>query len=101
MKPRKVSDNDAMFGATYIAHLIPDISEIKKVDKKWNRLFNEWFFKGLNADTELVSKLHIDKAKALRHISAIMRSMTPSQEDKEAAVSFLLSEWFEDVKENI
>lgn len=65
---------------------------------KWNDLFSRWFFTGLPKETEFVAKPGIDKAKALRHIRTIMGSFEPKHEDKEAAVAYLLSLWFDDVK---
>jgi hypothetical protein len=68
--------------------------EFKQMSNKWNRIFNEWFFKGA-AQAEYIAKDGVDAEKALRHIRAIMVSFDPKHEHKEAAVAFLLCEWFE------
>jgi hypothetical protein len=46
---------------------------------------------------EIKPKEGVDVDKALRHIQAIMRSYQPKHEHKEAAVAYLLSQWFDDV----
>jgi hypothetical protein len=71
--------------------------EFKKPSNKWNQLFNQWFFKGIG-DAKFTPKEGVDTNKALRHINTIMRSYEPSHEHKEAAVAFLLNEWFEDIQ---
>jgi hypothetical protein len=62
-----------------------------------NRLFNDWFFARLSA-VELNPRDGVDKDKAIRHIRAIMGSYEPKHAHKEAAVAFLLDEWFTDIK---
>ncbi len=91
-------DDLTMAFAGSVLHLMPDYldipSEFKNTSNQWNQIFWKMFFKGF--DTEyLTPKEGVDKKAALRHINAIMRSYEPSHEHKEAAVAFLLSEWFE------
>jgi hypothetical protein len=58
------------------------------------------FFKGLSQEdiNELIPKEGIDKIKALKAITSILRSFEPKHEHKEAGAAFLLSEWFEEPK---
>lgn len=76
---------------------IPD--EFKNFNRqtKWNKLFNDVFYKGLKS-LELKPKDGIDKEKAWRHIGIAMRGWDSKHEHKEAGVAYLMSLWFEDVK---
>lgn len=60
----------------------------------WNRLFNEWFYRGL--DKPPLFKAGIDRQKALRHLRVCMGSFEPKHEHKEAGVAYLLSLWCEE-----
>ncbi len=71
--------------------------EFKRGHTKWNELFSKWFFVGLEK-LDLKPKDGVDTKKAMRHIRAVMGSYQPSHEHKEAAVAFMLNEWFEDAK---
>ncbi len=62
---------------------------------KWNKLFSDWFFSGLES-LDLIPKEGIDKAKALTHIKVAMQGWDSKHEHKEAGVAYLLSLWFED-----
>lgn len=76
-----------------VRHLMPPYDASRR--ETWgNRLFSDWFFFGL-ASLQLVPKDGVDAAKALRHISAIMRSYEPKHEHKEQACAVLFEEWFE------
>jgi len=80
---------------------LPDYDTIPKEFKnghtKWNKLFNEWFFLGLKK-IEFKPKDGVDLDKAFKHIRSIMTSWKPKHEHKEAAVSYLMSEYFKDVE---
>ena len=83
--------------------LMPSYEDIPKEfrilsDNKWARFTAQWFFEGVDAK-RLVPREGVDRTEALRHCSAILRSFEPKHEHKEAAVAYLLSLWFEDVKE--
>jgi|SRR5579864_1352258 len=85
---------------THVERMMPPMGDIPDEFKhypltKWNQLFNDWFFTGVK-NLQLKPKEGIDKNKALRHIRMVMGSFEPQHEHKEAAVAFLLSEWFED-----
>ena len=95
-----IDDATLAFPAS-VRHLMPaqaDIpDEFRRHSNRWNRLFSDWFFLGLES-LELTPKEGVDKAKALRHIRAVMGSFEPKHEHKEAAVAYLLNEWFVDEK---
>lgn len=94
-----IDDATLAFPAS-VRHLMPAQADIPDEFKdfgrtKWNQLFNDWFFLGLTS-LELTPKEGVDKDRALRHIRAIMGSFEPKHEHKEAAVAYLLNEWFAD-----
>lgn len=83
-----------------IKHLMPPYADIPEefkqhLDTKWNRLQSDWFYRGITK-LEVTPKPGVNKDKALRHLAAIQGSYEPKHEHKEAAVAFLMSEWFED-----
>ncbi len=98
---KEVDAVEAVFGCARVDNLIPKWDgipeEFKRGNTKWNKLFSDWFFLGLEKGAEFKPKAGVDKAKALRHIRAVMSSFDPGHEHKEAAVAYMLSEWFEDV----
>jgi hypothetical protein len=100
-QPTEIDAATAAFPAG-VRDLMPAYDEIRKEydsNRKWsNRLFNDWFFTGIESHDGLVPKEGVDKTKALRHIRAVMGSWEPKHEHKEAAVAYLLSLWFDDVK---
>ncbi len=91
----------ATFGAADVplSKLLPAYNDIpeefRRGRTKWNRLFSDWFFGGLEK-LELIPHEGIDKNRALIHIRAVMGSFEPKHEHKEAGVSYLLSQWFTD-----
>jgi len=98
---REVNSLDIAFGCNALK-MMPALDKIPNEFKefnqsKWNKLFNDWFFSGLSS-LEIIPKQGVDKKKALAHIKTIMGSFEPQHEHKEAAVAYLLSEWFEDAK---
>jgi hypothetical protein len=96
---KEVSDLQIAFGGS-VQELMPAYKEIpmefREGHTKWNQVFNDWFFHGLKNAT-FRPKEGIDPEKALRHLKAIMSSFWPKHEHKEAAVAYLLSQWFHDV----
>jgi len=70
--------------------------EFKEGNTKWNRVFSDWFFRGLK-NAKFKPKDGIDTEKALWHIKDIMDSSQPGHLHKEAACAYLMSEWFDDV----
>jgi hypothetical protein len=98
---QEVTDIEMVFGAK-IERLLPafkDIpAEFKKVGaSKWERVADRWFARGLRG-VEFSPKEGIDLTKAIRHLATIMQSYEPPHEHKIAAVAYLMSLWFEDVK---
>jgi hypothetical protein len=95
----EVDDVSMVFGDC--GKIIPAMKDIPEEFKnypaknKWCRLFNDWFFSGVK-NLKMVPKAGVDAPKAMRHIKTILGSFEPQHEHKEAAVAFLLSEWFED-----
>ena len=102
MLPVPVTGVDMAFGGD-MDKLLPDYDSIPEEFKsgcnsnKWNKLFSNWFFYGLDEDTDFIPKEGIDVDAALKHISSIMRSWQPKHEHKEAGIAFLLQLWFEDI----
>jgi hypothetical protein len=94
---------DVAFGgaAHGMRELLPPYESIPKEFRnnrtEWNRLFSDWFYRGLSS-LELEPKEGIDKHAALAHIRAVMSSFEPKHEHKEAGVAFLLSQWFTNPK---
>ena len=96
--PKEISDVDYAFGS--VNGLLPEYSDIpsefKGIGNKWNRVFNDWFFNGLNHCT-WKPKDGVNSKMAIRHIATIMRSFEPTHERKEAGCAYLMSLWFDDV----
>jgi len=77
---------------------IPEKFKRNNSNNKWIKAQQDWFFKGIKK-TQLIPKKGVDRDKAIRALSAIQRSWEPSHEHKEAAVAYLMSEWFDDYVE--
>lgn len=95
--PRDVNDATLAFPAN-VDELIPAEDEIPEPywqsGSDWPaNLFKDLFFTGLT-DLTLVPRDGVDPHKAWRHIRAILGSYAPKHEHKEAAVRYLLDEWF-------
>ena len=97
----ELSDLQVAFGVG-IEKIMPKMTAIpadfKSAGNKWTTIGIRWFFQGLPKGTTFHEKSGVDKAKALRHIKAVLGSFEPKHEHKQAAVGFLLSEWFEDIQ---
>ncbi len=98
--PQEVDDLLMAFPAG-IMHLMPKMEDIpdefKHGHTKWNKFFSDMFFSGLDS-MEFGRKEGIDPELAWRHIQCITGSFEPKHQHKEAAVAYLLSLWFEDVR---
>jgi len=93
-----ISDRD-------IKRLMPAMSDIPEEfksgrDNKWREFQSDWFFYGL-VKLSVTAKPGIDKGMAMRHLTAIQSSFAPKHEHKTAAVAYLASLWFTDVKYTI
>lgn len=83
--------------ACNVFDLMPSYESIPRDFRRkspWAKLASDWFFRGLNG--EFKAKPGIDKERAIAHLDAILRSFRPAHEHKEAAVAWLMSEWFEE-----
>jgi len=83
------------------ADKMPSKEEIPKEfwrgDTKWNKIFSQMFFSG-GKFTKMTPKEGVDSTKAMRAIKSIMGSWSPKHEHKDAAVAFMLSEWFDELE---
>lgn len=95
---RDVTDLDIAFPGN-VSHLMPAPNDIPRefshAKNMWNRFFNDMFYSGI-LTADLRPRDGIDPQKALRHIRAIAGSFQPQHEHKEAAVAYLMSQWFTD-----
>ena len=100
LKPQKIDALDVIF-PTNVMHLMPPYKEIpdefRQGRTKWNQFFNTMFFSGITG-LELIPVEGIDKQMAWMHIRAISGSWELKHEHKEAAVAYLMSLWFKDLK---
>ena len=98
--PIQEIDDATMAFPANVEHLMPKWQDIPggfkngNMRTEWNQLVSAWFFRGLSS-LKLVPMDGVDTSKAMRHLSAIMRSYEPKHEHKEAAVAYLMSLWFE------
>lgn len=65
---------------------------------EWNKFVSTWFYTGWPKDKQLYSRSDVDPEKALTHLNTILRSFQPKHEHKMAAVSWLMSRWYADVR---
>lgn len=97
-QPIKVTKAEMFLGGD-MKVLLPPMSEIPKEfhngNGKWNQLVSTWFFTGLEG-YEFSIKEGINMGEAIAHVKAIMGSMDPKHEHKEAGCAFLMSEFFND-----
>jgi hypothetical protein len=97
--PKQATRGDIVFGPRNVHEWLPPWesipAEFKRGKTAWNRLASAWFFTGLS-ELNAKTKPGIERSHALGHLKAVLNSMEPSHEHKEAGVAFLLSQWFED-----
>lgn len=99
-KIQEVTTADIAFGGD-MKTLLPkweDIPEEFKKSNKWTPVFTTWMFKGLPSDVEFHGKEGVDPKKAFNHIRAIMVSFAPKHEHKEAGITYLMDQWFTEIK---
>lgn len=97
-KPKKISFS------TETRDLMPEMKDIPEdfkkdygPQKKWLDFQSDWFNFGLKS-IQAKPKTGVDTKDALRHLAEIQGSFEPTHEHKQAAVAYLASLWFEDVK---
>lgn len=103
--PKPVTDSDVAFGGSNtvrdlmppMAYIPEDFRRGRGEARKWVELQQQWFYRGLRGYV-FEAKAGIDKKAALRHLGTIQGSYEPKHEHKEAAVAYLMSLWFDDVK---
>ena len=94
-----VTKVDQVFGGDKALEIMPKRKDIPKDypnRQKWHKVMNDWFFEGIK-NAKWTPKAGVDSKKALAAIVTVLRSFAPDHGWKEDAVSFMLSEWFEDV----
>jgi len=79
---------------------IPEEFKDRYSDNKWRRFVADWFFHGIIA-LKIDLKDGIDKDIAWSHLQSIIGSFEPKHEHKEAAVAYLASLWFNEIKYEI
>lgn len=104
-QPSEISNLQAAFPAS-VRHLMPRYEDIPDDFRrhggrgdaaKWVKAQNAWFFGGIKK-SQFIRKSGVDAEKAFRHLAAIQGSFEPKHEHKEAAVAYLASPWFDDVR---
>lgn len=94
-----VTTVDQVFAGDKALEIMPkweDIPDDFPNRRKWEKVMNDWFFLGLK-NARWMPKEGVETKKALAAIVTVMRSFAPKHEHKQAAVAFMLSEWFLDV----
>ena len=95
----EVSGVDMIFGGSKVFEFMPKMAEIPDDypnKAKWDKVTGDWFFLGMK-NAKWTPKPGVDTRRALAAVMAVLGSFAPKHEHKEAAVSFMLSEWFLDV----
>jgi hypothetical protein len=103
-KPMPVDDVTLAFPANALDYMPPrevceaHLEALPDQGQKWIDFQRTWFFSGLAETTKLHLREGIDGEEAMRHLKVIQGSFAPKHEHKEAAVAYLASLWFDDVK---
>lgn len=105
-KPIPVDDVTLAFPAHVVGILMPEYLEcqegLERLDpkemSKWLDFQRSWFMRGLPAEVEFYCKEGVDGETAFRQLQAIQGSFQPKHQHKEAAVAYLCSLWFDDIK---
>lgn len=93
----KLTKLDIAFPAN-VSHLMPAWSDIPDSYKRGSGVASLWFYSGLPVGTEFVPRDGVDVTQAMAQLKCILGSFEPKHEHKIAAVNFLLSEWFSEVR---
>jgi hypothetical protein len=98
-QPKEVSDVDMAYPAYVVGKYMPLREELPEefrydwMDNPYCELVSDLFHKG---GTIGEFKKEIDRDKAVRHISACIRSFEPKHEHKIGAIGYLLSLWLKE-----
>ncbi len=99
MFPIKTDISDAMMA--FPADVMDMMPKMKDIPEKYQRghtpanmFVAKWFFKGLK-NPKFYPREGVNAEQAFKHLRCILGSFQPKHEHKEAAVAFLLDEWFE------
>lgn len=99
MFPIAEVDNLTLAFPAHVSNLMPKYDEIPKEfrygSNKWNKFFNDMFFSGIK-NLKLIPREGVNQNKAIRHIRTIAGSFEPQHEHKEAAIAYLMDQWFSD-----
>jgi hypothetical protein len=98
LKVPDVTMLDVAFGARAMDFMpkMEDIPDDFPNRQKWEKVTGTWFFGGLK-NAKFTPKAWVDQGNALAAIRSVLGSFAPKHEHKEAAVAYMLSEWFDDV----
>jgi len=99
MYPIKEDISDAMLAfPADVADMMPAMKDIPEKYRYGNTPANgfvaKWFFSGLK-NPRFYPREGVNAQKAFNHLQCILGSFQPKHEHKDAAVAFLLDEWFE------
>lgn len=72
--------------------------EFKQRNSEWVEISRSWFMNGLPENVEFYPREGVDAERAYRVLAATQRSFAPKHQHKEAAVAYLLSCWFSEVR---
>lgn len=67
-------------------------------ESEWNEIASGWFYDGLPDNVKFYPRKGIDPERAIQALLALLNSFQPKHEHKEEAAAYLLSLWFEHVK---
>ena len=94
--PQCVTDLDIAFPCNTIGLLLPTMEEIPlefhTSKNPWCKIVSDLFFRGGRLPA---SREGIDRICATRHIKAVLGSMEPRHEHKEAGTAYLMSLWYQ------
>ncbi len=97
----KIDGLDASCGLDRWEGYMPPMEEIPQEFKRGNQytgFAQHWFFRGIEEGVFGSPAEGINGRQAMRHLAALLRSFSPSQEHKISGVGYLLSLWFPEAK---
>lgn len=101
-QPHEISDIQLAFPASVVGVLMPDRSAVPEYEDRhlWEDFVSTWFFLGDPfSKYDIGVREGVDGNKAIRHATAILKSFEPKHEHKTEATAWLLSRWFDGIKE--